>query len=32
VGRNASNTRPAKFVVFLVKNQGAPIVEPAKGP
>ena len=30
VGRNASNTRPAKFVVFLVKNQGAPILEPAK--
>jgi quercetin dioxygenase-like cupin family protein len=28
VGRNASNTRPAKFVVFLVKNQGAPILEP----
>ena len=27
VGRNASNTRPAKFVVFLVKNQGAPILE-----
>ena len=30
VGRNASNTQPAKFVVFLVKNQGAPILEPAK--
>jgi len=30
VGRNASDTRPAKFVVFLVKNQGAPILEPAK--
>ena len=29
VGRNASNTRPAKFVVFLVKNQGAPILEPS---
>src|SRR3954453_2612396 len=28
VGRNASNTRRAKFVVFLVKNQGAPILEP----
>src|SRR3954453_13463850 len=28
VGRNASNTRPAKFVVFLVKNHGAPILEP----
>src|SRR5260370_15685601 len=22
VGRNASNTQPAKFIVFLVKNQG----------
>ena len=30
VGRNASNTQPAKFVVFLVKNQGAPILEPVK--
>ena len=30
VGRNASSTRPAKFVVFFVKNQGAPILEPAK--
>ena len=30
VGRNASNTWPAKFVVFLVKNQGAPILEPVK--
>ena len=30
VGRNASNTRPAKFVVFLVKNQGTPILEPVK--
>lgn len=26
VGRNASDTRPAKFVVFLVKNKGAPIL------
>ena len=30
VGRNASNTRPARFVVFLVKNQGAPILEPVR--
>src|SRR3954447_22961932 len=30
VGRNASDTRPAKFVVFLVKNQDAPVLEPAK--
>lgn len=30
VGRNASNTKPAKFVVFLIKNQGAPILTPVK--
>ncbi len=30
VGRNASSTRPAKFVVFFVKNQGAPILKPVK--
>lgn len=30
VGRNASQTKPAKFVVFLVKDKGAPIVLPAK--
>src|SRR5256886_6404141 len=30
VGRNASKTKPAKFVVFLVKNKGAPILVPAK--
>ena len=30
VGRNASSTRPAKFVVFFVKSQGAPILEPVK--
>src|ERR687890_1676424 len=30
VGRNASDTRPAKFVVFFIKNQGAPILEPVK--
>lgn len=28
VGRNASKTKPAKFVVFLIKNQGAPILTP----
>jgi quercetin dioxygenase-like cupin family protein len=28
VGRNASSTKPAKFVVFLVKNQGAPVLVP----
>jgi quercetin dioxygenase-like cupin family protein len=28
VGRNASSTQPAKFVVFLVKDKGAPILVP----
>jgi quercetin dioxygenase-like cupin family protein len=28
VGRNASSKKPAKFVVFLVKNKGAPVLEP----
>lgn len=26
VGRNASKTKPAKFIVFLIKKQGAPIL------
>src|SRR6266849_799485 len=30
VGRNASQTKPAKFVVFFVKDKGAPIVVPVK--
>lgn len=30
VGRNASTTKPAKFVVFLVKNQGAPVLVPVQ--
>jgi quercetin dioxygenase-like cupin family protein len=30
VGRNASNTRPAKFLVVLVKDKGAPILVPVK--
>jgi quercetin dioxygenase-like cupin family protein len=30
VGRNASKTEPAKFVVFLVKNKGAPVFEPVQ--
>ena len=30
VGRNASDTKPAKFVVFLVKDKGAPVLVPAK--
>jgi quercetin dioxygenase-like cupin family protein len=29
VGRNASQTKPAKFVVFLVKEKGAPVLVPA---
>lgn len=29
VGRNASQARPARFVVFLVKEKGAPAVLPA---
>ena len=28
VGRNASTTTPAKFVVFLVKKKGAPVFVP----
>jgi quercetin dioxygenase-like cupin family protein len=28
VSRNASKTQPAKFVVFFVKNEGAPILTP----
>jgi quercetin dioxygenase-like cupin family protein len=30
VGRNASSTRPAKFLVFLLKDKGAPPVVPAQ--
>jgi quercetin dioxygenase-like cupin family protein len=30
VGRNASNTEPARFVVVLLKGKGAPIVTPVK--
>jgi quercetin dioxygenase-like cupin family protein len=29
VGRNASQTKPAKFVVFFVKDKAAPILVPA---
>jgi quercetin dioxygenase-like cupin family protein len=29
VGRNTSQTKPAKFVVFLVKDKGAPVLVPA---
>ena len=28
VGRNASSTKPAKFLVFLVKDKGAPALVP----
>src|SRR5262245_10306809 len=28
VGKNASKTKPAKFVVFLIKDKGAPAVVP----
>ncbi len=28
VGRNASQTKPAKFLVFLVKDKGAPVLIP----
>lgn len=30
VGRNASTTKPAKFVVFLIKKQGAPLLQLVK--
>ena len=30
VSRNASTTQPAKFLVFFVKQQGAPTTVPAK--
>ena len=30
VGRNASQTQPAKFIVFLLKNKGAPVLVPMK--
>jgi quercetin dioxygenase-like cupin family protein len=30
VGRNASATKPAKFVVFMLKNKGAPVLTPVK--
>ena len=30
VGRNASATKPAKFVVFLLKNKDAPVLVPAR--
>ncbi len=30
VGRNASKTQPARFLVFAIKDKGAPLVVPAK--
>jgi quercetin dioxygenase-like cupin family protein len=30
VGRNASQTKPAKFLVFMVKDKGAPVLTPVK--
>jgi len=30
VGRNASKTMPAKFLVLLLKNKGAPVLIPVK--
>jgi quercetin dioxygenase-like cupin family protein len=30
VGRNASSTRPAKFLVFLIKDKGAPVLVPVE--
>jgi quercetin dioxygenase-like cupin family protein len=30
IGRNASDTVPAKFVVFLLKNRNAPVLVPVK--
>jgi quercetin dioxygenase-like cupin family protein len=30
VGRNASSTKPAKLLVFFVKDKGAPVLTPVK--
>src|SRR5436190_13514419 len=30
VGRNASKTKPAKFIVFFVKDKGAPVLVPTE--
>jgi hypothetical protein len=30
VGRNASSTRPATFLVFLLKREGGPVLEPVQ--
>jgi quercetin dioxygenase-like cupin family protein len=31
VSRNASNSAPAKYLVFLLKDKGAPLLTPVKG-
>lgn len=30
VGRNASSTKPAKFLVVLIKDKGAPVLVPVE--
>lgn len=30
VGRNASSTKPVKFLVFLIKDKGAPVLVPGR--
>jgi quercetin dioxygenase-like cupin family protein len=30
VSRNASNSAPAKYLVFLLKDKGAPLLTPVK--
>ena len=30
VDRNASSTKPAKFLVFIIKTKGAPVLVPAE--
>ena len=32
VGRNASSTKPARFLVFFIKDKGAPVLVPVPGP
>ena len=30
IGRNASQTKPAKFIAFFVKDKGSPVLVPSK--
>jgi quercetin dioxygenase-like cupin family protein len=30
IGRNASSTKPARFLVLLLKNSGEPVLTPVK--